>query len=123
MPKIYVAGPLLNGHTAGDEVGYKNAEKAFYISWQLMQKGWSPYIPHASMYMYVHLRDKEKVDIPWETWMQLDSAFIKSCQAIFFIGHSKGADIELKWANDHDLKLYTHIDQVPTVPPERDLLG
>lgn len=122
MPRIYIAGPLMNGHTTSAEVGYENAKKVFTIAEQLMQKGWSPYIPHLSIYMWDHIKQTQHRDIPWEEWMQLDSAFINVCQAIFFVGHSKGADRELKYAIDHDLKVYVNIDEVPKVPAARDLL-
>ena len=122
MPRIYIAGPLLHGHTSSDDVGFENMFKTLEIGWKLMQKGWSPYIPHYSMVMYKHLKDKFKIDVPWEKWMEMDSAYITQCTAIYFIGHSKGADIELAWAMDNGLVLYTAIDDVPNVKPDRCLL-
>ena len=43
------------------------------------------------------------------------------CSALFFIGHSKGADIELKYALDNGMTVYTSIDEVPTVQPDNQL--
>lgn len=121
MPRIYVAGPLLQGHTLSYEEGIKNWEKACLISEQLMQKGWAPYTPHHSIFMNKFISEHQKRDISFERWMQLDSSFISQCSALYFFGHSKGADRELQYALDNGITVYMKIDEVPTVQPDNYL--
>jgi hypothetical protein len=121
MPRIYVAGPLLQGHTLTIEEGMENWLKAAVISDKLMQKGWAPYTPHHQIFWQQHLRDHQDREISFERAMQLDSSYISICSALFFIGHSKGADQELKYALDNGLTVYTSIDEVPVVNPENHL--
>ncbi len=122
MPRMYIAGPLLSGGTLTFEEGLENWKKVINIADKLMQKGWSPYIPHHSLFMWKHIKDTQSRDIPHEEWMQLDSGFISVCTALYFVGHSKGADKELDYANDNGLTIYLAIDDVPNVKPNRCLL-
>lgn len=115
---IYVAGPLLNGHTASLAVGEENMKKAMDIALGLMQKNWAPYVPHFSLVMYEYVKKKYSLDIPWKTWMTLDYTFINKCGALFYIGSSKGADAELAYAKKKGIKIYYHLDEVPTLEPE-----
>jgi len=122
MPIIYIAGPLNNAGKLPYEEAVKNWEKTCIVAERLMQKGWSPYVPHHSLFMWKFIKDHQARDIKWEDWMQLDSSFIRSARALYFVGHSRGADIELKWAIDHALPIYLNIDEVPNVTQDKDLL-
>jgi hypothetical protein len=122
MPIMYLAGPLLQGHTLTFEEGLENWKKAIEIGEKLMQKGWTVHIPHHSLYMWQHIKTTEGRDIPWKEWMIQDSGMIKVSQAVFFFGHSKGADRELEFALNNDKKVYTKIDDVPKVIPEDCLI-
>jgi hypothetical protein len=122
MPIMYVAGPLLQGHTLTFEEGKENWKKAVKIADQLMQKGWTVHIPHHSLFMWQHIKETENRDIPWQEWMVQDSGMIQVAQAVFFFGHSKGADRELAYALDNDKKVYTSVADVPKVIPEDCLM-
>jgi len=53
----------------------------------------------------------------------LDSAYISVCQALFYIGSSKGANRELDWAKEHGLIIYYKLEDVPEVKPDTSLLN
>jgi len=72
--------------------------------------------------MWQHIKETEGRDIPWEEWMVQDSGMIKVAQAVFFFGHSKGADRELDFALKNDKKVYYAVDDVPKVIPEDCLI-
>jgi len=122
MPIIYVAGPLLQGQTLTFEEGLENWKKTVEVADKLMQKGWTVHVPHHSLFMWDHIKKTQSREISWESWMTQDSGMIKVSQAIFFLGHSKGADAELSYALDNDMKMYTNIHDVPNVTPEDCLL-
>lgn len=119
---MYIAGKLLDGHKLGFEEGLKNWEKIIDIAHKVSQKGWTIEIPHHSLFMWQYMKDKHGIDLPHEFWMQQDSGKIKVCQALFFASHSHGADLELSYALDNDMKVYYHVDEVPQVPVEDCLL-
>jgi hypothetical protein len=122
MPIIYIAGPLLEGHTLTFEQGKEHWKNTVGIAEKIMQKGWTVYIPHHSLYMWQYIKEENGRDIPWQEWMVQDSGFIQVAQAIYFIGHSKGADRELAYALDNDKKVYMNVDDVPKVTPEDCLI-
>ena len=122
MPIMYIAGKLLDGHKLGYDEGLKNWEKIIDIAHKIAQKGWTLEIPHHSLFMWQYLKNNHDINLPYEFWMQQDSGKIKVCQALFFVSHSKGADLELQYALDNDMKVYYNINEVPTVPVEDCLL-
>ena len=115
MPRIYIAGPLFNGDFTDIPKAEQNVERGINIAQQLMQKGWSPYLPHYSLDLHKWQIKYHHPPFSWERWLDLDQDFIEVCQALFFFGHSKGADRELEWALNHDMKVYTGIEQVPNI--------
>lgn len=121
MPRIYVAGPLFHGHTLSYEDAMPNWEKAALITDKLMQKGWAVYTPHNTYHMSKFISEHQKRDISFERWMQQDSSWLTQCNALFFIGHSKGADRELQYALDNGITVYLNLDEVPKVAPDNYL--
>ncbi len=97
------------------QAGMENWKKSCIVADRLMQKGWAPYVPHHSIHMWDYIKQTQHRDIPWDQWMKLDEAFLRVSKALYFMGHSKGADRELKWATDRALPVYTSIDQVPII--------
>lgn len=122
LPRIYIAGPLFEGNFDDMNNAMKNWNKGVDIKQKLMQKGWSPYFPHHDLYLHMWQVTEKLPRFSWERWLQLDLDFISVCTALYFFGHSKGADRELKWALDNDLKVYTDINQVPVITEHRGLL-
>jgi hypothetical protein len=110
--KIYVAGPYTptncNLHDAA-QVAHKNTLRAVRIGIQLIKRGHVPFIPHLTH--YIHL----------ETGKPFSSTFYKTygmtwlqcCDALFFIGPSKGANKEREWAKKHGLQVFTSLRQIP----------
>ncbi len=104
--KIYVAGPYTADHPREIQ---KNVDKAIDIGLELIRKGHNPFIPHLTH--YIDLRSH--CDLSWEDYMRLDKAWLESCDAFFFISHSKGASLELEHAKTLGLKIFTSIEDVP----------
>jgi len=68
-----------------------------------------PYIPHLTHYVWLH----PDGDFAWGTWLALDSEWLRLCDALFFIGSSPGADMELVEARRIGLDIYTDLNDVP----------
>ena len=101
--KIYVASPYTLGGKA------KNVNNAIWATELLAQHGHKPFCPllfHFWDTVYPHT---------WEFWMQQCLAWLPVCDAILRLpGESKGADIEVETARQLGLKIYWHINDVPT---------
>lgn|SRR5665647_1259856 len=106
--KIYVAGP----YSADTEVGrLDNVQKAFDIALELMKKGHYPYIPHASHFIDLYAQEKG-MNLSWDYWIKFDDAWVTSCDALFYISSSRGADIELDRAIELGLEIFNDLSEV-----------
>lgn len=112
---IYIAGPL----TAETFPGMvENAEKAIDAGIQLIQKGHFPFIPHLSVWTNLRSRAFFDANISWDTWMRVDDAFLCKCDALLYLGSSRGADQELARAKELGLQIFYSVDEVPEVGVE-----
>jgi hypothetical protein len=100
--KIYVAGQYSQGNLM------ENIRKAVETGDWLMQLGHTPFIPHLTGFWDM-LKPHE-----YETWMQYDFEWLKSCDAVFRMpGYSPGADREVELAKSLGMTIY--YDAVPEV--------
>jgi len=104
--KIFVSGPYSAFHPR--EV-LKNVNRAIDIGIELMRKGHAVFIPHFSHFM--HLRPQ--CTFQYEEYLYNDIEFLKVCDALYFIGHSKGANKELLIARNMNKKIYYNLEEVP----------
>jgi len=115
--KIYVAGPYSAYSTNLHDISrlvQKNVDKAIEIGNKLRQKGHIVFVPHLSHYLHIHYTNK--YDMGQEYWYDYDMSFLNEwANAFFFIGHSRGADMELERAKELKLKIYYNIEDVPKV--------
>lgn len=112
--KIFISGPITNGGTADEETVYKNVANAIEAGIELIRKGHFPFIPHLSV-LTNNVAKRQGVEIPWQTWMAIDDAFLQTCDALLSLGNSKGADVEWERALDLGLEVYCSVEEVPEV--------
>jgi hypothetical protein len=113
MPKrlhIYVAGP----YTAAElEALEKNAKAAIDAGIAILRKGHIPFIPHLTH--YVDLRAHElKIEISWAEYMTWDQAWLDKCDALLYLGSSRGADIELSRAVSKGMQVFHSLNEIPS---------
>jgi len=112
---IYVAGPYKpitdDIHDAA-RIAHQNTRKAILIGNALIERGHYVFIPHLTHYLHLEMVSKS---LPSEFWYKYDLAWLAKCNALYYIAKSKGADIELRWARKHMLKIFHHLDEVPRV--------
>jgi len=108
MRRIYVAGP----YTAPDARKVRqNVDEAIRIGCALIHKGWAPFIPHLTHYIWMH----PDGDFPYETWTEIDMEWVRVCQALYYIAPSPGADEELMVALKLGHPVYRSLEEVPDV--------
>jgi hypothetical protein len=104
--KIYVAGPYTKGDVA------LNVRNAIYAGSYIAHLGHIPFIPHLSHFWHMLIPEE------YQFWMEQDEAWLRECDAILRLpGESKGADQEMKIAEELGFMIYKSIFDIPKVLP------
>lgn len=107
---IYVAGPYTAANLEGLE---KNAKAAIDAGIAILKKGHIPFIPHLTH--YVDLRAHElRIEISWAEYMKWDEAWLDKCDALLYLGSSRGADIELSRARSTGMQVFHSLNEIPS---------
>ena len=111
--KIYVAGPYAppKGTEIHDaaRVAHKHTIRAIKAGIAIIEKGHSPFIPH--LMHFVHLETRKS--LPAEFYYSYDMVWLRHCDALLFIGRSKGALHELDWAKNQGKLIFRKIAKIP----------
>jgi Domain of unknown function (DUF4406) len=107
--RIYIAGP----YTSLDEKGHElNTHRAIDAGIAVFKKGHYPYIPHLTH--YVDLRAKAAgIELSWSDYIEWDLPWLDICDALLYLGKSKGADLELERAKKQKKRIYMSIAEIP----------
>lgn len=101
MKKIYIASP----YTIGDVA--VNVKRQIDTASELIDKGFAPFWPLSSHFLHMAYPKG------YETWMDLDLVWILSCDGLLRLdGESNGADIEVAFANDHDIPVFFSVEEL-----------
>ena len=112
---VYVAGPY-SASTA--ERLERNVEAAVDAGIAVFQRGHFPYVPHLTH--YVDLRAKQTgITLEWEDFISWDLPWLERCDALLYLGSSKGADIELRLAEKLGKRIFVSLEDVPLVEREQ----
>jgi hypothetical protein len=106
--RIYIAGPYTADTTDGK---LENTNKAIDIGIQLYKKGHFPYIPHLTHWVDVRA-EQTNIDLMWEDYIKWDLEWLDLCDALLYIGKSKGADIELEFAKKKGKIIFYSLDEI-----------
>jgi Domain of unknown function (DUF4406) len=99
---IYVAGPYSSDSKEGV---YANVCKATEIGAELMKFGYAVYIPHHSYYTDLYLMETA------DFWYNYDYLWLDKCDALYYIGSSRGADAELEYAGARGIQILYNMDE------------
>ena len=97
---IYIAGP----YTIGDVV--QNLRTAISAANKLSAAGYVPFVPHLTHFW--HFLYPHNIDF----WYQYDLLWLEKCDCLIHLaGESKGADIEVHFAETHNIAVYNSIEE------------
>ena len=109
--KIYIASPYT---ASSDSEIQANVSKAIDAAIMVYKKGHFPYIPHLTH--WIELRSKEtRQGLKWEDYLEMDRAWLESCDALLFLKESRGAKLELDYAKKMNKKIFYNLDEIPDV--------
>jgi Domain of unknown function (DUF4406) len=101
MKKVYIASP----YTTGDKE--ENVRISLEVANELINMGFCPFAPLLSHYQnQLHPQPEEK-------WLEMDFEWVKVCDYLLRLpGKSKGADMEVKVAEENGIKVVFSIDEL-----------
>jgi hypothetical protein len=106
--RIYIAGQ----YTAPTiEEIQENVNMAIEVGISLYEKGHFPLIPHLSHYVDTYKLTSFR--LTWNDYMRCDLSWLSVADAMFFMGHSTGADVELEAGKEAGLKIFYYLEDVP----------
>ncbi len=109
--KIYIAGPY-SADTAKKR--HENVVKAIDAGLAVWKKGHCPYIPHLTHFVD-HRAKITSTPMEWEDYIAWDKTWLETCDALLFLGSSKGAEIELNYAKQKGKEIFFSINSIPIV--------
>jgi hypothetical protein len=107
--KVYVAGPYSAG--TPEQIA-ANVSAAMSAGAQLLRLGHTPFIPHFTHYFEL-MSQEQGWGFTYEDYMKWDDEWLKSCDALLYLGSSPGADRELQTALVRGLMTFRDIADVP----------
>jgi hypothetical protein len=115
--KIYIAGPY-TARTAKNRLA--NVNLAIDAGIALFLKGHFPYIPHLTHFVDTRALQTRKA-LRWEDYLRWDLVWLRECDALLLLGHSRGADLELREAKRLRKSVFLSIDEIQRVVLARDV--
>jgi hypothetical protein len=115
---IYVAGP----YTGSDrrEID-RNVSRAIDVGIEIFNKGHFPYVPHLTDLVDKRAKELGK-ELSWGDFMAWDAPWLRVCDALLFVGESRGANIELEEAKRLGKTIFYSSSEVPRLErPARPL--
>jgi hypothetical protein len=107
--RIYVAGP----YTAETpERIRRNVNVAMDVAIALYSRGHFPFVPHLTHFVDERARETGHT-LAWDDYIRWDTAWLEVCDALLFLGSSRGADYELAVAKRLGKQVFYSLDEVP----------
>jgi hypothetical protein len=106
---IFISGPFT---ATTDDGVIENVLRATEVGIAIMRKGHRSFIPHLSYMTDEYAKTQNEGGFPYETWLGQDLAILERCDAMLFIGHSKGADRELARAKELEIPIFYSIEEI-----------
>lgn len=91
----------------------QNVVNAMVAGIEIMCKGHSPLVPTLMHFMDLFARKCYDLDFTWDDFMRVCLDLLKGCDAILYMGSSKGCDIELEYAKQNGMKVFYSVEEIP----------
>lgn len=109
--RIYVAGPYSAPSEREREM---NTRRAIEAGLALFKLGHTPFIPHLTHYVDLHAH-RTGVVMTWDDYIRLDLEWLDLCDALLYLGPSKGADLELQHALKRGKRVFRSLLEIESV--------
>lgn len=110
--RVYIASPY---SALTEEQCLHNVRRSIRAWILLWKKGHSPFCPLTSHFIDAVAKE-DGISISWDEWMEWCLDWVGQCDALLYLGPSKGADIELARAISLRKRIFVDIEDVPPAP-------
>jgi len=107
--RIYIAGPYSG--TSREQIK-KNVDRAIDAGVEIFLKGHFPYVPHLTDLVDARARETGK-ELTWHDFICWDMPWLRICDALLYLGKSKGSDLEVDEAQRLGKKIFYSINDIP----------
>ena len=109
--KFYIAGP----YSADTEAQkYENTLHAIDAGLLVWKKGHYPYIPHLTHFLDSRAKQKG-IPMRWKEYLKWHEVWLKNCDALLYLGSSRGADQELEYAKTLGKIIFYNVEDIPII--------
>ena len=88
-----------------------NVNNAMRVALALMEFGFVPLYTHGNYYLDL-IAKSEGIEIPYDKWIDNCIELLSRCDAMLYLGYSKGCNIELDYAIKNNIPVYVSIDDL-----------
>ena len=107
--RIYIAGPYTGSSSKEIE---RNVFNAIDAGIEIFRKGHYPYVPHLTHFIKSRAEETGK-GLSWHDFIRWDMPWLEMCDAILYLGMSRGADHELEEAKHLGKLIFYSIEEIP----------
>jgi len=111
--RIYIASPY---SSESEEQVRQNVVRSIDAGLELFKKGHYPYIPHLT-YLVDKRAMETNVPMTWDDYLKWDLEWLRICDAILFLGVSRGTNVELEYARKLEKIEFYRVEDVPAIMP------
>jgi hypothetical protein len=110
--RIYLAGPYSN---ESSKIVERNVKSVIRAGISVLKKGHYPFIPHLTHFVEL-VSQADGSGLKWEDYIDWDLAWLEVCDAVLFLGPSRGARLELEVGRELNKRIFFSVDEIPTLP-------
>lgn len=105
--RIFISSPYSDGDTLGAAERIANVERSIDLADQIAQRGHVPFVPLLAHFWH------ERSPHSYQFWMWWCKEWIRQCDAMLYVGGSRGSVVELQFAAGLGLMIYRSVEEIP----------
>ena len=114
---IYISSPFSAEH---DWEVRDNVEQAMRVAIHLMSMGYVPLYTHGNYYLD-KIAQREGINFSYETWIENCVELLSRCDAMLYLGYSRGCNAELDYAIRNNIPVYFSVNDL--AKPQKEMVN
>lgn len=114
---VYISSPFSAEH---DWEVRDNVEQAMRVAIRLMSMGYVPIYTHGNYYLD-KIAQCEGINFSYETWIENCVELLSRCDAMLYLGYSRGCNAELDYAIRNNIPVYFSVNDL--AKPQKEMVN